>query len=160
MLEDILARKPANTIIQSRSNPQTRSFRRVISITRVTNVVENSRVATHNPTNDTTTATTTLHASYIQRLGFMKVRFACLGFPHIVTVKNANPFDWREIIRELHQGKRQILVVQYLFKYLFKGEKNEIKKEGASDWSLVSMACVVEYQKRGLPHLHIFVWCK
>ena len=85
----------------------------------------------------------------------LKARFACLGFPHyIVTVKNANPFDWREIIRVLRQGERQILVVQYLFKYLFKGKK-EVKKEGAS---IVSMDCVVEYQKRGLPHLHIFLW--
>ena len=132
---------------------------------RVTTVVENRRVTTHDATNDTTTATTTLYASYprgkrarIQDLNDSLALKARLGCPDYFLTMTANP-HWPEILRELRPGERpcdRSDLVHRVFNLKMDQLERKLKENALGTYQ--AMVRVVEYQKRGLPHLHLLLW--
>ena len=132
---------------------------------RVTTVVENRRVTTHDATNDTTTATTTLDASYprgkrarIQDLNDSLALKARLGCPDYFLTMTANP-HWPEILRELRPGERpcdRSDLVHRVFNLKMDQLEKKLKENALGTYQ--AMVRVVEYQKRGLPHLHLLLW--
>ena len=132
---------------------------------RVTKVVENRRVTTHDATNDTETATTTLYASYprgkrarIQDLNDSLALKARLGCPDYFLTMTANP-HWPEILRELRTGERpcdRSDIVHRVFNIKMAELEKMLKDNALGTYQ--AMVRVVEYQKRGLPHLHLLLW--
>jgi len=98
-----------------------------------------------------------MHQQYLDSMAL----FQRFGRPHLFITKTANP-QWKDITDALKPGQTAFDRPDIVGR-VFKGRKQKLLEElhsGSIFGKCVARTHCIEFQKRGLPHVHILIWLK